>query len=115
MGWGVFSSVRGTFKLYRMVIQCKWFCKLMRINGIALYPFIIVKDKSNAILINHERIHLVQQKELYILPFYYLYLKNYLKYLSYWNICFEKEAYDNQDNLLYLQTREKKAYKKYLN
>jgi hypothetical protein len=97
-----------------MVIQSKWFCKLMGINGITLYPFIIVNDKNNDVLLNHERIHLAQQKELYVLPFYYLYLKSYFKDMSYWNICFEKEAYDNQDNLLYLKTREKKAYKKYL-
>lgn len=98
-----------------MLIKSKWFCKLMRINGIALYPFIIVNDKNNEVLINHEKIHLAQQKELYILPFYYLYLKYYLKDLVYLNICFEKEAYQNQDNLLYLNTREKKAYKKYIN
>lgn len=98
-----------------MVIQSKWFCRLFRINGIALCPFIIVKDKNDAVLLNHEKIHIVQQKELYILPFYYLYLKYYLKDFSYYDICFEKEAYDNQDNLLYLKTREKKAYKKYIN
>ena len=105
-----------------MIIQCKWFCKSININGITLFPFIIVNDKTNAILINHEKIHLAQQKELYILPFYFLYLKYYCKnrklykgYLSYMNICFEKEAYENQDNLDYLKTREKKAYKKYIN
>jgi len=106
-----------------MIIQCKWFCKLLGVNGITLFPFIFVKDKANAVLINHEKIHLVQQKELYILPFYYLYLSYYFKnrklykdsYLSYRNIYFEKEAYENQDNLLYLKTREKKAYNKYLN
>jgi hypothetical protein len=86
----------------------------MRINGIALYPFIIVNDKNNDVLINHEKIHIAQQKELYILPFYYLYLKSYLKDLVYLNIYFEKEAYQNQDDLLYLETREKKAYKKYI-
>ena len=106
-----------------MIIQCKWFCKLLGVNGITLCPFIFVNNKANAILINHEKIHLVQQKELYILPFYYLYLRSYFKnrklykdsYLSYRNIYFEKEAYKNQDNLLYLKTREKKAYNKYLN
>ena len=66
-------------------------------------------------------IHLVQQKELYVLPFYYLYLKDYLKnkrlfndhYWSYRNIYFEKEAFDNQDNLFYLLTRKNKSYKDY--
>lgn len=108
-----------------MIVECNLFCKLIGINGITLYPFIIVNDKNNKVLINHEQIHLTQQKELYILSFYYLYLKSYFKnrklykdsywrhYYSYRNIYFEKEAYDNQDNLLYLKTREKKAYKQY--
>jgi len=47
----------------------------------ALFPFILVNNKSlltDAILINHERIHLRQQAELLVIPFYVLYLINYL-------------------------------------
>lgn len=99
----------------------------MSINGITIYPFIITNDKNNKILMNHEKIHLTQQKELYVLPFYYLYFKYYFKnrklfkgdlsnrrYWSYENICFEKEAYENQENLSYLQTRKYKSYQKYI-
>lgn len=114
MGWGIFPNFGSGFKSLYMIIQSKWFCKLLNINGIALYPFVIVNDKQDDVLINHEKIHLAQQKELYILPFLYLYLKEYFKNRSYWNICFEREAYQNQDNLSYLETREKNAYKKYI-
>ena len=45
--------------------------------GLSLWPFIFLKNRSlknDDILINHEKIHLRQQKELLIIPFYILYL-----------------------------------------
>ena len=79
----------------------------------ALFPFILVKTakcKSDKFLLNHEKIHLRQQLELLIVPFYLLYLTNYLfnrlKYddhhTAYRNIIFEKEAFNNERNLGYL-------------
>jgi hypothetical protein len=82
--------------------------------GMAIFPFILVKNKGlkdSAIIINHEKIHLRQQLELLILPFYLLYLISYIINLmkfknhdkAYRNIIFEKEAYKNDDNLNYLK------------
>ena len=82
----------------------------------ALFPFIFVKTqklKSNKIIINHENIHLRQQLELLIIPFYILYLLNYLLNLLYYmhhdkayrNIVFEREAYFNERNPDYLKHR----------
>ncbi|MBL4678873.1 MAG: hypothetical protein JKY70_22175 [Mucilaginibacter sp.] len=82
----------------------------------ALYPFILLKEqrfKYDKAFINHERIHLRQQLELLILPFYLLYLLNYLFNLlryknhhkAYMNIAFEREAYRNEHNFNYLNTR----------
>ncbi len=79
----------------------------------AIFPFILVRSiesKGDKILLNHEKIHLRQQLELLILPFYLLYLINYLfnrlKYkdhhMAYKNIIFEKEAFNNEGNLDYL-------------
>lgn len=104
-----------------MIIQSKWFCSLIGVRGICLWPFIIVNDKQDEILINHERIHFAQQVELWVLPFYYLYFKDYLKnkkkfkdhFWSYYSIYFEREAFANQDNLNYLLSRKKKAYNDY--
>ncbi len=90
----------------------------------AIYPFILLKDpdqKADKTLINHERIHLRQQIELLILPFYLLYLFNYLinliryknHYLAYFNILFEKEAYACDQNLDYLQQRKLFSWLKY--
>lgn len=89
--------------------------------GISLYPFIFVKSekyKENKIVINHESIHLCQQKELFVLPFYIIYFASYVLNLclffnhqkAYRNIIFEREAYENEKDLNYLKRRKKFAY-----
>lgn len=91
----------------------------------SIYPFIILKRKSQRVnkrLINHESIHLKQQLELLIIPFYIWYLIEFLiKYLkygefrtAYLNISFEREAYRNDHNPEYLTTRKFWAFIKYL-
>lgn len=85
-------------------------------NAMALFPFIILKNegqKKDRILINHEQIHLRQQLELLILPFYIFYLLNYFinllryrnHYQAYFNISFEREAYRFEADLNYLSER----------
>lgn len=75
-------------------------------KAIALWPFIFVRNevKFNDIDLNHEKIHLRQQIELLIIPFYIIYLIEWI-FKKYKNISFEKEAYSNEDNLNYLKTR----------
>jgi hypothetical protein len=86
------------------------------VAGMALFPFILIKKqhyKTDNAFINHEKIHLVQQLELLLIGFYILYLLNYffnlIKYLNhdkaYLNIIFEKEAYEMESDLDYLQKR----------
>ncbi len=90
-------------------------------NGMAIFPFIIVKNKvfaNNLILINHEKIHLRQQLELLILPFYIAYLFHYVinlmvyksHYQAYVNIVFEREAYLHEEDLNYLKKRKTFAW-----
>ena len=91
--------------------------KKLTIGGIALFPFIILNSKLSLerqeTLINHEKIHLRQQLELLVLPFYILYLANYLINLfiyknhqkAYRNIIFEKEAFENEKRNDYLKSR----------
>lgn len=91
------------------------YSKKLFTGGIALFPFIVIKDvdKKNQVLINHEKIHNYQQLECLILPFYLVYLLNYLVNLviyrnhnkAYRNIIFEKEAFENEANSGYLNTR----------
>jgi hypothetical protein len=87
-----------------------WF---MRVGGITIWPFVIIRPNKNWIVINHESIHIKQQQELLIIPFYILYLIEWFIGIfiygsiikSYYNISFEKEAYENQSNPDYLKSR----------
>lgn len=85
-------------------------------SGMTVFPFIILKSKHykyNKTTINHEKIHIRQQLELLILPFYIWYfLDFFIKFLkyknfdkAYKNIIFEREAYTNEKNLNYLKSR----------
>jgi len=96
----------------------------MSANAMAIYPFILLKDKKlqdDPALVNHERIHLQQQIELLVLPFYLLYLLHYLVNLlvykrhhqAYLNIVFEKEAYACEQRLDYLKNRKLFSWTKY--
>ncbi|HEY1195624.1 hypothetical protein [Flavobacterium sp.] len=85
-------------------------------RGMALFPFVLVKydfDKTNGTFVNHEKIHLRQQLELLILPFFIWYVLEFLirliqyknKDLAYRNISFEREAYTKETDLNYLKKR----------
>lgn len=86
-----------------------------QIRGLAFWPFIFVASDTviDDELINHERIHLRQQIELLVIPFYIWYLIA-LKRRGYMGISFEKEAYKNEKDLLYLNKRSIFAFRKYL-
>jgi len=88
----------------------------LRVNGMAVFPFILIKHKdlkNDAQLIRHETIHLMQELELLIVPFYMLYLINYLVNLvkhrdhekAYLDIIFEHEAYAHEADIDYLKQR----------
>lgn len=94
-------------------------------RGLTVFPFVFVKydvDKKNRIFVNHEKIHLRQQLELLILPFFIWYLLEYcirlVQYrnanLAYRNISFEREAYENESDLEYLKNRMFFSFRDYL-
>ncbi len=94
-------------------------------TGISIFPFIVLcnkEQKSDVILINHERIHLRQQIELLVIPFYLWYIIEFLIKLcvyknwnlAYKNISFEREAYANEFNLNYIKKRRIWSFLKYL-
>lgn len=93
--------------------------------GLSFWPFIILKNdslKADIVLINHEKIHLKQQLELLIVPFYLIYITEWLIrslfylsfYRGYQNISFEQEAYANEHNLNYSKERRPFSFMKYL-
>ncbi|MEC3905406.1 hypothetical protein VOI54_00095 [Tamlana sp. 2201CG12-4] len=93
--------------------------------GMTVYPFVFLKTKEaiqDKALVNHESIHLRQQMELLIIPFYLIYGIEFLIKLAqfknrntaYRNISFEKEAYLHETNLEYLKHRKIWSFLKYL-
>lgn len=91
----------------------------------AVFPFIFVRDKFWAecnTFINHEKIHLRQQLELLIVPFFIWYFVEFFirwiqfknKKQAYRNISFEREAYANEQNIDYLKNRRFFSFIKYL-
>ena len=85
-------------------------------SGLTVFPFIFVRyqvDKDNSIFMNHEKIHLRQQIELLIVPFFIWYFLEFLirwlqyknRNLAYKNISFEREAYANEKDPDYLKQR----------
>ena len=94
-------------------------------RGLTFYPFVFIADKDdklNKVFINHEKIHIRQQLELLILPFYLWYFTEYLFRLiqykdrkeAYFNISFEREAYKNEKDLNYLKQRSFWRFLKYV-
>lgn len=95
-----------------------------RADAVTIFPFVLVRTKDMAqdkVLMNHEYIHLSQALELLVLPFYILYILEFLLRFIYYrnfqraykNISFEREAYKNEADLHYLKTRKLWSFIKY--
>ena len=94
-------------------------------QGMTVYPFIFMREEKNKedfVFVNHESIHLRQQLELLILPFFIWYILEFMFRwiqfkdfdLAYRNISFEREAYQNEKNLTYLKERSFWSFINYL-
>ena len=108
------------------IIRSERFTKLISwffpVAGITLFPFIVIHpDYETETVMRHERTHIVQQMELLVIGFYLLYLYDWVKHLvttwkpyeAYKAIRFEKEAYDKQDDVAYLDNRKPYAWREY--
>ncbi|RXR20476.1 hypothetical protein EQG63_00670 [Flavobacterium amnicola] len=94
-------------------------------RGITFYPFVFLvdkNDKQNPRFVNHERIHIRQQIEMLVLPFFIWYGLEFLVRLvqyknrrtAYHNISFEREAYQNEKDPDYLKQRSFWRFLKFL-
>jgi hypothetical protein len=94
-------------------------------RGLTIFPLVFLKSalsKSDLVLLNHERIHLRQQLEMLVLPFFIWYglefLLRLIKYrdrnMAYRKISFEREAYANEKDLHYIKQRSFYGFLKYL-
>lgn len=106
------------------IIYCKHF-PFKGYKAITLLKWIIVREDSKEYFTvedyNHECIHYAQEKELWFVGFYLLYILEFLFALLYFcnwhkayrNISFEVEAHTYQDDLNYLQHRKRFAWSKF--
>lgn len=98
-----------------------------KVQAMALWPFVMVNTSLkqqgiSATLLRHEKIHLRQQLELLILPFYIWYVVEWLlrwcfckdANQAYRMICFEREAYTNDRQTNYLKGRRLWSFLNYL-
>jgi len=106
-----------------ILLVIKWLPR--SISAMAIFPLVLLKHRdlgANKVLLNHEKIHLRQQLELLVLPFFMWYILEYfvrlLRYRNrqqaYLNISFEREAYKNEKNLNYLEQRSWLWFLKYV-
>lgn len=94
-------------------------------SGMTVFPFIIIPDKKyreDEIFLNHEKIHIRQQAELLVIPFFIWYLVEFLirlvryrdRWMAYKNISFEREAYAKEKDPGYLKSRSFWSFLRYL-
>ena len=104
-----------------IISKCRWMRKGDCLN---LFGTSWARDTRwiDKFVINHEKIHDAQQRELLFIPFYILYLLEWLFRLlqyrnwnkAYRNISFEREAYAHGNDLGYLGRRKHYAFIKHL-
>lgn len=90
----------------------------IEIGAITIGPLVYSRGEISDITKNHESIHWQQYIETgivgFIFLYYYFYLVNWIKTrdgkLSYLTIPFEIEAYQNDENLNYLETRKRYSW-----
>ena len=100
------------------IIPFKGFAAINIFGAIFVRRGVSISDR----LLRHEMIHSKQMRELSAIVFYAWYLIEWLiRLLVYWNavksyrnISFEREAYANEGNLLYLKERRPFAFLKYI-
>ena len=110
-------SVMGKPIVIKSCLVPKGFC-------VNLFGTLWARDTSwlDRYVVNHERIHTAQQRELLFVPFYVLYLLEWLGrflqyghwYRAYKNISFEREAYTHGGDLTYLARRRHYGWLRYL-
>jgi len=87
----------------------------IEIYAITLFPFIFCRARLGQQTKQHEMIHFQQQLEMLVLPFYIIYLYDYIKsllskkpgWISYREIRAEKEAHKNDRVIGYLEKRKR--------
>ena len=110
------------------IIYNKWI-PVKGFYAISLFGLLFVRDEKgekkpvSRVTVNHETIHLYQQKEMLFIFFFLWYFIEWIVKLfiygvkdnkAYYNLSFEREAYINEHNLDYLKNRKPYSWCKYI-
>ncbi|MDE6341899.1 MAG: hypothetical protein K2K93_06240 [Muribaculaceae bacterium] len=103
------------------IVRCRWMPKRYCLN---FFGIVLTRDTGwiNSGVVNHERIHTAQQRELLWIPFYILYIMEWIVRLiqfrnhdrAYRNISFEREAYTHGGDFGYLRRRKRHSWLRHL-
>ena len=104
------------------IIHNKWIPFGRGMYAINLFGIIFTKQHLTRIDVNHEYIHTLKKRELLFVFFFLLYVTEWIVRViqtrslikGYLRISFEREAYENQRQLDYRETRKFFAWRKYL-
>jgi hypothetical protein len=102
--------------IYNKIIPFKGFAAITLFGVLFVREGVIVTER----IILHETIHTKQRRELLFIPFYILYVLEWLVKLCYYgkqayrNISFEREAYSNDKDIDYIKKRKRFAFLGYL-
>jgi hypothetical protein len=102
--------------IYNNIIPFRGFAAINLFGILFVRKNVILTDR----IISHEKIHTAQMRELWYIFFYVWYGIEWLLKLfkhglkSYYNLSFEREAYRNENNPDYLNSRKKFDFLKYL-
>ena len=102
--------------IYNNIIPFKGFKAINICTFLFVRKGVRLSDK----LLNHERIHTAQMKEMLFIGFYIWYFVEWLIEIfhygstAYHTNTFEREAFDNDDNLTYLDNRKSFEWLKYV-
>ena len=102
--------------VYNNILPLKGFAAINLFGVLFVRKNVILTDR----IVNHERIHTAQMKELWYVFFYVWYALEWLVKLfrygsgSYRNVSFEREAYHKDWDLGYLEKRKRFGFLKYI-
>ena len=103
--------------IYNNILPVKGFSAINLFGILFVRKGVVVSER----LLNHEKIHSAQMREMLYVFFYLWYVAEWLVKLlkyrsdSYHNISFEREAYSNETKINYLKERKFWAWVKYIN
>jgi len=82
--------------------------------AMAIWPFILISKKHDTPeRRNHEKIHLAQWRELWVIGFLPVYIYLYLVSGGYRDNPMERECFENETDLSYLLSRKRFAWRDY--